>query len=338
VAEGSGEGAGEGSGDGAGRGRVALATLVVGDKYREAFERRYLPGWVAYARRHGYDLHVVDRAIDGRADLARKSLHWQKMLVPSLPQLRGYDRVVWVDADVMINAAVAPDVTAGVPADRIGVVDATPWMTAPDDAFTQYGRFLLLDALSMTARRRHGVDYDRIVIADMTVADMYRLKGFDPPVDRFVNTGVFVCTPREHADFLFEAYLRHDRDVWDFENSALSWEIVRSGLAHWIDPRFNAVWPWEAARHYPFLYDLGFQHANPDLLRMCVNTVFRNNWFLHLAGANSKPLAGAVDAAAENLAALVIPDYARRREGIDLVPMPEAQAALAAGGRVEWPF
>ena len=321
------------------RSDTVLVSLVAGEAYRESFVRWYLPSWQRYCERHGFDLFLLDAPIDRNVALSVKSIHWQKLLVPSLPNLKGYDRLVWLDADILVNDALAPDVARGVPEDRIGVVDATGWMTERDDVFNHYGRFILLDALAMTATRgRYGKDAARLVVADMTIADMYRLKGLVPPCDRFVNTGVFVCSPRRHGDFLFDVYLRYERDLWDFENSAMSWEILRSGAHHFLDPRFNAVWIWEAARHYPFLYDLEFYNANPELVRRCVNTCFRNNYFLHFAGTTAKPLVGLVDAAAPNVAASVVAGYAEKSQGIAFLPCAEAERLLASGESINWPF
>ncbi|EWY37246.1 hypothetical protein N825_21185 [Skermanella stibiiresistens SB22] len=318
--------------------RTALVTMAIGTDYQTAFQRWYLPGWRSYCERHCFDLYVIDQPVDQSVDLSRKSLHWQKLLMPSLPRLRDYDRVVWVDADIVINSRIAPDLTAGVPPERIGVVDATPGMVAPDDTFNQYGRFLLLNALLMTFKNASRADDHRTLVADMTVEDMYRLKGLTPPVDKYVNTGVIVCSPRHHAEYLLDMYMRYDADIWDFENSAVSWELLSAGIVDFIDPRFNVVWAWEAALHYPFVHDLDFYNANTDLVRMCVNTAYRNAFFLHLAGSMAKVLAPAIDREADTIAELVIGDYERRRASIDMVSCAEGEAMIRNSTGVRWPF
>ena len=80
-----------------------VVTMAVGSEYQSTFERWHLPSWRDYCRRQGFDLHVIDQPIDRHVDLSRKSLHWQKLLIPSLPQFRNYERVIWVDADIVIN-------------------------------------------------------------------------------------------------------------------------------------------------------------------------------------------------------------------------------------------
>jgi hypothetical protein len=317
---------------------TSVVTMAIGSEYQGAFERWYRPSWQDYCRRQGFDLHVIDQPIDKLVDLSRKSLHWQKLLIPSLPQFRDYERVIWVDADIVINSSIAPDITEGVSPKRIGVVDATRWMTTPDDIFNQYSRFLFLDALSLTFKDMPRVDDCRTLIADMTVADMYRLKGFDPPVDQYVNTGVLVCSPHHHADYLLDLYLRYESDIWDFENTAVSWELISQNIVDFIDERFNVVWAWEAARHYPFVFNHDFYNANTDLIRMCVNTAFRNAFFLHLAGPMAKALACAIDTGAENIAALIFEDYKLRSAGIEQLSCADAEKIIGSTGNVRWPF
>lgn len=321
---------------------TALVTMAIGPEYTRAFECWYLPGWQDYCRRQGFDLHVISQPIDQHVDLTRKSLHWQKLLIPSLPRFRDYERIVWVDADILINSRIAPDITACVSPKRIGVVDATSWMKAPDDIFNQYGRFLFLDALALSSKNISRVDKCRTLVADMTIADMYRLKGFNPPVDQYINTGVLVCSPFYHADYFLDMYMRYESNIWDFENTAVSWELISENIVDFIDDRFNVVWAWEAARHYPFVFDLDFYNSNNDVIRMCVNTSFRNSFFLHLAGPMAKVLACAIDTKAENIAALVFGDYERRRAGIEQVSCADAENIISdarrSAGNVRWPF
>jgi len=315
-----------------------VVTMAIGPEYQGAFKRWYLPSWQDYCRRQGFDLHVIDQPIDQNVDLSLKSLHWQKLLIPSLPQFRDYERVIWIDADIVINSSIAPDITTGVSLKRIGVVDATRWMMAPDDIFNQYGRFLFLDALSLTFKNAQGADNYRTLVTDMTIADMYRLKGFNPPVDHYINTVVLVCSPRYHGDYLFDMYLKYEKNIWDYENTAVSWELISDNIVDFIDERFNMVWAWEAARHYPFVYNHDFYNANTDLIRMCVNTAFRNSFFLHLAGPTAKTLACAIDTGAENIAALIFNNYKPRRAGIEQVSCADAEELIASTGNIRWPF
>jgi len=93
---------------------------------------------------------------------------------------------------------------------------------------------------------------------------------------------------------------------WHMEQRPLSNEIVKSGMVHWIDPRFNGLLFIEAYYHYPFLQPPPVDRApkglmgrvkrkvrriqgagNSFLLRglnaHATNAIFRASFFLHFA-------------------------------------------------------
>ena len=53
---------------------------------------------------------------------------------------------------------------------------------------------------------------------------------------------------------------------------------------NWLDYRYQAIWLYEMAAYYPFLYQMTNQN-NTDLIKSCVLTSLENNFFLHFAGA-----------------------------------------------------
>ena len=67
---------------------TVVVTMAIGSEYQSAFERWYLPSWQDYCRRQGFR-SARDRSTDRPelVDLSRKSLHWQKLLIPSLPAI-----------------------------------------------------------------------------------------------------------------------------------------------------------------------------------------------------------------------------------------------------------
>src|SRR6266568_2550732 len=102
--------------------RTAIVTLLLGRPYQLAWHDLCEPGWRAYADRHGYDILVIDRPLDVTPRAMARSPAWQKCLILQ-PSVAGeYDRIVWVDADIVINPS-APAVTTAVPIEKIGAVD-----------------------------------------------------------------------------------------------------------------------------------------------------------------------------------------------------------------------
>src|SRR5512144_2432423 len=103
-------------------GRKALVTMAIGASFRRRWLGICRDNWRTYADRHGYDLICLDEPLDDSDRARRRSPAWQKCLILSQPFSRDYDRLVWVDLDILINP-LAPDICQGVPIEKVGGVD-----------------------------------------------------------------------------------------------------------------------------------------------------------------------------------------------------------------------
>ncbi len=100
--------------------RTALVTFAIGERYEKLFATHCKLGWESYTKRCGYELVILDkpiRALDG------KSLAWQKLFLLDLPILQCYDRVVFVDSDIVIRENALP-ILNDLPSGRLGFVRA----------------------------------------------------------------------------------------------------------------------------------------------------------------------------------------------------------------------
>src|SRR6266496_4153810 len=83
--------------------KTAIVTLLLGRPYWLAWHEVCAPSWRAYAERHGYDIIAIDRPLDVSPRAMARSPAWQKCLVLQ-PSIAGeYDRIVWLDADIVIK-------------------------------------------------------------------------------------------------------------------------------------------------------------------------------------------------------------------------------------------
>lgn len=272
--------------------RHAIVTMLVGDRYIEEWDKYCRNNWLAYGKRHDCDVIVLTEPVLPDAVTPERTLHWQKLLIPSLPALQRYEQVVWLDGDILINSSHAPSIFNGLDPDHIAVVDISLQLKRRLDTMTTEQRWvhLLLMAQSISANQPP-VDMTQY---DFTFGNPYAADGLQPAPQQFINTGVFVFSPARHAAFfrrVFQKYPRNSRNG-DFEQTPLSFEILTSGLAQFLDQRFNTIWALEVAHHYPFLFGSRFIKPSPAdrqewrwLARQCVTNAFFNTYFLHFAGA-----------------------------------------------------
>lgn len=273
----------------------AIVTLAVGRKYLENWQQLCQNNWQKYAEKHGYDLICLDQPLDTSTRAQKRSPAWQKCLILSQPFSKQYERIVWIDSDILINANSAPCIAQNVPLHKVGAVNE--WSVPNSELFTQV----------LQRRYQHLYCEDLDSMQAMMVA-YYQGFGLPPKFNKVVQSGVMVLSPDHHRDILERVYHKYEdkgSSEWNYEMRPLSWELLEADQVHWIDHRFNRVWSDYMYLHYPFLLEqqsasiahriyrkfqrmitaLGVQ-TNLKLKTNCVNTAFLNNFFLHFAGSS----------------------------------------------------
>jgi hypothetical protein len=266
--------------------KCALATLAVGRQFTNPFHHQFRPGWDAYCRRHGHGLVVLDRLPDTSERALARSPAWQKCIVHRCLELRDFDRIAWVDADIFISPD-APDVFACVPPDKIGAVD--------DHATPSAEEHRLVTERAYALWTSQGIPFHRTDSA----ADWYRARRIDCDFKEVVQTGMFVFSPSLHGPLLehvYESYENLGDNALNHEMAPLSHEMIRSGAMHWLSPKFNMMWICYELLHYPFLsrpemipgrLPMFAKRKIAEYLRQpCAQTALRNNHFLHFSGGS----------------------------------------------------
>lgn len=261
---------------------VALVTLAVGERYLRGWQQVARQSWERYAERHGYDIVAIAHPLDTSPEAQARSVAWQKCLILSQPWSTAYRRIVWVDADIVINPA-APPIDAAVPPGRVGgtlnYAQHSPaehhirLERTPEGLRPPLDRAAL--AASLDAVETAWDDYHRFI---------YRqFEQLDTPATRIVQTGVLVLEPGPHRALLERAYA-HVQRTRCYEQHPLSAILLDEGWLHPISPRYNWIFYEACALYYPPLLDASGE-VPWELFQLAFNVQFHNNaWFLHFAG------------------------------------------------------
>jgi hypothetical protein len=242
----------------------ALVSLAVGGAYLALWEKCARPSWEAYARRCGYDVIVLTRAIDPE-DAARRSPAWQKCLIPAQPWARRYRRLVWLDADIVIGPQ-APDVAAQTPDGKAGA-------TLVNDQCSDAEKEILLEVFGQAAAAGEPSETAWGRLQNR----IYHANGVDTPEERMIATGVIVSEPARHAELFLQAYSRPQRSR-NYEQPALSHALLSAEVFHRLSPRWNwGVWD-VLCLHFR---DLSHTPLSKPLLCALINQQLRNAYFLH---------------------------------------------------------
>ena len=190
----------------------AIVTACIGDDYLSVWQAMCQKSWINYCAVHQFDLIVVTDHLDNSERGRSRSPSWEKLLVLVQPWAQQYERVVWVDADIIISH------------DAPNIIDSVP-----DPA--KVG--ICLSGGQMSEAERH-IYFERIYRIKIPPANVQRAWQFhcgsiferigassDTPM---FNGGVLVMSPWHHAMLLRSIY---ERDH-DFETSTSSLSFRQS--------------------------------------------------------------------------------------------------------------
>jgi hypothetical protein len=105
--------------------RRALVTVVVGDGYRRFYDAHIRPGHERYARQLGCPLVVIARPLRSESDVDHPHASWEKVKILEEPELARFDRLCWIDADVVV---------IGEPPDPFALA-RDGWLAVDDDTY-----------------------------------------------------------------------------------------------------------------------------------------------------------------------------------------------------------
>lgn len=270
----------------------AIVTLVLGEKYLNCWKRDCEENWQTYAQKHGYDVICLDQPLDQSQRAAQRSPSWQKCLILSQGFASDYERIIWVDSDIVINTTAAPSITDNLPIEKVGAVEL---FTYSKQAGT-YGA----EALKRMS------EYWQRAIPNTAAQDYYKQYGFAQSFDTVVQAGVLALSPVHHRNVLEKIYYQYEEKggaEWHYEMRPLSYELLMARMVHWLDPRFNLLWADHLFLYYPFLIDRSLPRnliakvmnkigrtagltSTDDVWHACQCAAFLNSYFFHFGGAD----------------------------------------------------
>lgn len=256
-----------------------IATNAIGGNYLAQWKRFAFPTWKRYCERHRLGLVVFDRYMVPEGCRAINKPYWQKLLIgdtlgKEMPAVRN---VCFLDTDILINHT-APDVFESYDPRTIALVSRFNKLPYPMHA--------VLRRIAFFRHYCYDKDYplDSYLFASM--GQLYSNEGL-PTQGDFATTGVFVFNVHNHSRMMRDWYLKYNYGIDTLDGGTeqvhLNYEVQKTGKTSWLDYRFQALWSFEMAWKYPFLYHFG---RNDDrLIRECIEASLFTNYFLHFAGA-----------------------------------------------------
>jgi len=256
-----------------------ILTTAIGGSYYDRWNRDFRPSWVRYAERYDLGIVVVTADIFGPTEPRRHGA-WQKLLGPrALREFLGRDvRCLLLDSDVIISPG-APNVFDRCPPHSLGVVSQE--YGVPLGGAQPLRR-------QMAFLRKSFMDDNFPLRSSLiaTPAKVAELGGF-PPLSNYFCSGVVMTNTSRHAN-LFSRWYSEAPCTSDYrsidwgEELWMNVKVANIDDVVWMGYEWQALWAFEVAANYPFLYAAP---KNEELSSWILAAVLLNNHFLHLAGS-----------------------------------------------------
>ena len=256
-----------------------LATIAIGEQYLQPFMKYAYHTWEMYCRRHDLGLILFDDHLIAKTDLNWKNPYWQKFLIGDYLTKQNLEvrNVCCLDTDILISP-LAPNIFENRDDSKVGLVSLRRNLAYPYEGSLRRMAFL---------RNRY---YDESYPLDsslfISLDGLYDMAGLETQNDEACS-GVFIFGCQHHGDLLRKYYESFQPSVMQKDGGGeqifLNHFVQSQDLVEWLEYRFQAMWTYEMANKYPFLY---VNHKEDlTLIKQCIEASLFTNYFLHFAGS-----------------------------------------------------
>ena len=253
-----------------------IVTIAIGEKFYQEWREFVLPSWLLYCQRNRLNLAVIDNDLIKKGHADWKKPTWQKLLIGRefLRKDIEVDNICFLDADILVNP-LAPDVFDAHDENCISVVSQTN---------TPFNYSRVLRRIAYYRNAHLSSDYPLDSSLFMSKRDYFNHHGFAEQEDLFC-AGFFIFNVKMFSEIMAQWFFKYPSDVETITNGGdepvLNFEFQNLGKIKWLDYSFQALWLYEMAEKYSFLYE---DFDNTDLIKECIRASLRQNYFLHFAG------------------------------------------------------
>lgn len=236
-----------------------LVLMCIGFDLETCKYAKFLPSTFKWAEKHGYDVVIVKEPLDKSIPIIPRTIYMQKLLICSQDWSKKYKYIIWKDLDILINEN-APDICEHIPAGKIAAVNERMMGNKHE--------------WRMIVQYRYGWE--------ITGREYYAKNKIQAPFDDHFQAGLMVFQPDHHRQFLEDVYNKwiqivvSDEDIQHGDQPIISYEALSKDLVHWLDERWNMVWPLWKALLYPFVQDA-------TILKHAIHNLAAINYGVHFA-------------------------------------------------------
>lgn len=256
-----------------------IVTIAIGSKLYLNWKTYCLKSWNLYCKKNKLGLIVIRQNLINKKNKYWKKPTWQKMLIGNYLSNEKIiiKNICYLDTDILINPE-APNIFDFHKTDKISIVS--------DNKKLPYDLTFVRKKLSFFRNKFYSKRYPLNSSLFMSVKEKYKYHGMRPQNDYFC-AGVFVFNSKKFSHKMYDWFFNYKKNIksitGDGDQTHLNYEVFKTKKINYLNYKFQALWPYEMALNYSYLYQ--FKKQKNYLLKYSIKECLYNNYFLHFAGS-----------------------------------------------------
>ncbi len=256
-----------------------LVTIAIGSRVYQEWNIYALPLWKKYCKKNSIGLIVFDKNIIDKKNFYWKKPTWQKMLLADslITFNEKVTDICYLDTDILINPN-SPNIFDFHKRNKISVVSET--YNLPFDLYRTKKK------VSFFRNKYYSKKYPLDSSLFMSVKEKYRFHKFKPQKDYFC-AGLIMFNLKAFSNTMKKWFFKYNKDQITLtgggDEPIMNFEIFNTKKVNILNYKFQALWFYEMADKYSFLYNL--KDKKNQLVKFCIEEALMNNYFLHFPGS-----------------------------------------------------
>jgi hypothetical protein len=255
-----------------------LVTVAIGKKSLDEWTKYAKPLCLKYCKKYSLGLIVIVDDLIDKKDLFWKKATWQKMLIGSYLKSSGLKirNICILDVDILINPN-SPNIFKHHDEKKISLVSQV--YNLP------YDLNFIRKRISFNRNKFYSKKYKLDSALFMSLKQIYKYHHLKPQKD-YACSGVIVFNNNKFSERMKNWFYKYKKNIDTLtgggEEPIFNYEMLKTGLTKMLDYKFQALWLYEIAYKFPFLYR--YKNQNNETIKKCVQASLEDNYFLHFAG------------------------------------------------------
>ena len=258
------------------RSKNYLVVIAIGNKYYDYWKKKFYPLVKQYSLNNGIGVIAITNNLISKSSKYFKKPQWQKLLVGEFLSKNKivYKNLCIIDADILVNP-YSPNIFNYHREDKISVVSSR--LNMPYD-YNNTAKKIAFNRNNFYSKK-----YPLNSAINMTIKNIFKFHNLQS-FNNFFCAGLYVFNIKFFKKFE-NIFFKYPSDIKSITNGGdqthVNYEFQKIGKLNWLDYKFQALWNYEMANYYPFLY----YEKNKKIISHCIETSLINNYFLHFAGS-----------------------------------------------------